>query len=133
MGRTRAIAALLGPVFLVTGAMLLVDLGRWDAVVADLARAPMLLLLAGYMTFVPGLAIVYAHNRWHGGALTVTVTAIGWLFVAAGIVRIVGAYGLAAAVVPVAAGLTTLIGWLAIAMLALGAWLGWEGWVARDA
>ena len=128
MERTRAIAALLGPVLLVTGVMLLVDLARFGVILADLARSPMLLMLAGYVTFVPGVAVVYWHNRWRGGVLPVVVTGLGWLFVAAGVVRIVGAYALGDAVGGLAGGVAPWVAVVGLVMIGGGGWLSWEGW-----
>ena len=128
MERTRAIAALLGPVLLVTGVMLLVDLARFGVIVADLARSPMLLMLAGYVTFVPGVAVVYWHNRWRGGVLPVVVTGLGWLFVAAGVVRIVGAYALGDVVGGLAGSVAPWVAEVGLVMIGGGGWLSWEGW-----
>jgi hypothetical protein len=39
---------------------------------------PALVFVTGVFTLVIGLAVVLAHNRWHGGALPVIVTTYGW-------------------------------------------------------
>jgi len=48
---------------------------------------PALVFVSGYPLFVAGLAIVYFHNQWKGG-WPVVVTALGWLAVVGGLVRI---------------------------------------------
>jgi hypothetical protein len=45
-------------------------------------------MIAGYAAFVPGLAIVYFHNRWTGG-WPVLVTVMGWLSLIVGFLRMV--------------------------------------------
>jgi hypothetical protein len=55
-----------------------------DAVIALLHDPPSLLLL-GLVTAAAGLALVFAHNVWSGGAATVIVTAVGWGTLAKGL------------------------------------------------
>ena len=45
-------------------------------------------MIAGYAAFVPGLAIVYFHNRWTRG-WPVLVTVMGWLSLVVGLLRMV--------------------------------------------
>ncbi len=40
---------------------------------------PALMWVTGVFTMILGIAVVVAHNRWSGGALTVIVTFYGWL------------------------------------------------------
>src|ERR1700693_2629997 len=63
-------------------------------------------MIAGYAAFVPGLAIVYFHNRWTNG-WPVLVTVMGWLSLVVGLLRMVFPTQLAAMakkIVPAAAG-----------------------------
>jgi hypothetical protein len=53
-----------------------------------MSRIPMIIVLSGYAAFVPGLAIVYFHNRWSGG-WPVLVTLFGWLSLVIGLIRMV--------------------------------------------
>ncbi len=74
MRNSKTIAALLGPTMIVGALMVLVNLEAMPGIVDELSKSPMLIVLAGYAAFVPGLAIVYLHNRWTGGwPLVVTV------------------------------------------------------------
>ena len=50
-----------------------------------LIHNPALVFIAGIMALAAGLAMVLAHNIWTGGALTVTVTIIGWLSLIKGV------------------------------------------------
>jgi hypothetical protein len=45
-----------------------------------------LLLVSGIFTMAGGIATVIAHNIWSGGALSVAVTALGWLMLIKGFV-----------------------------------------------
>jgi len=44
-----------------------------------LTNSPGLLLVTGICTLAGGVATVLGHNVWHGGALPVVVTVVGWL------------------------------------------------------
>ena len=54
-----------------------------------------LIVLAGYAAFVPGLAIVYFHNRWTGG-WPMLITLVGRLSLVIGLIRMVFPMQLAA-------------------------------------
>jgi len=41
--------------------------------------SPGLLMLTGICTLAGGVATVLGHNVWHGGAVPVVVTVLGWL------------------------------------------------------
>jgi hypothetical protein len=88
MAISKTIAALLGPTLVATAAMVLLNLGAMPEMIEELSKFSMLIVLAGYAAFVPGLAILYFHNRWTGG-WPVLITVFGWLSVIVGSVRIV--------------------------------------------
>ena len=82
--------------------------------------------VSGYPLFVAGLAIVYFHNQWRGG-WPVVVTALGWLALVGGLLRILFPTGLAeiattavqtAGVMPIAA----------LLILAIGAFLSFKAY-----
>ncbi len=85
---SRTIAALLGPTLVATALMVLLNLGAMPSMIEELSKFPMMIVLAGYAAFVPGLAIVYFHNRWTGG-WPVLITVFGWLSVIIGFARMV--------------------------------------------
>ena len=72
---------------------------------------PALVFVSGYPLFVSGLAIVYFHNQWKGG-WPVVVTALGWLAVLSGLLRILFPTKAVqtASVMPIAALLILVIG-----------------------
>lgn len=88
MNTSKTIAALLGPTLVISALMVLLNLGAMPAMIEELTRSPMTIVLAGYAAFAPGLAIVYFHNRWAAG-WPLLITVFGWLSVVVGIARIV--------------------------------------------
>jgi hypothetical protein len=50
-----------------------------------LIHNPPLLLTFGMVWLIAGLAMVLSHNVWSGGALTIIVTLVGWLFLIRGL------------------------------------------------
>lgn len=53
--------------------------------VLDLIHSPASLLLISVLTSSVGLALVLGHNVWSGSALAITLTVIGWLTLAKGL------------------------------------------------
>jgi hypothetical protein len=88
MTTSKTIAALLGPTLVATALMVLLNLEAMPALIAEISQTPMVIVLAGYAAFVPGLAIVYFHNRWTAAWPTL-ITLFGWLSVIIGFLRIV--------------------------------------------
>lgn len=52
------------------------------------------MILFGMLALASGLAIVLAHNRWSGAALTIVVTLLGWVLVLRGTLILVLPSGL---------------------------------------
>ena len=88
MTTSKTIAALLGPTLIATAVSLLANLDISQTLVEGLSQSPALIMIAGYAAFVPGLAIVYFHNRWTNG-WPVLVTVMGWLSLVVGLLRMV--------------------------------------------
>jgi len=82
------IARLIGPVFVVTGVGMLVNAPFYVAAVAEGAASPVLIAISGIATLLGGVAILNAHSAWTAD-WRVLITIIGWLFVIAGIIRLV--------------------------------------------
>jgi hypothetical protein len=80
------IARLLGPVLLVAGIAMLINRKQLDAIIAEVLRSPLLLLLLGIIDFAVGLAIVLAHNLWVADWRLI-ITLLGWLLMVRGAVR----------------------------------------------
>lgn len=97
---------------------------RTLATLNEMARSGPWMLFSGMVATAAGLALVFAHNVWSGGALTIAVTLAGW----AALIK-----GLALLAVPpnVMAGGYKSIGfesyffiWMGV-MLAGGLWMSW--------
>ena len=87
MSTSIFIARLLGPVLLVAGIAMLVNRKQLDAIVQELFRSPLLLLLLGIIDFTVGLAIVLTHNVW-AADWRIIITLLGWLLLVRGAVRL---------------------------------------------
>jgi hypothetical protein len=118
MTTSKTIAALLGPTLITSAASIFLNLDAWPGLVDQTFHNPGLVFVSGYALFVAGLAIVYFHNQWKGG-WPVVVTALGWLAVLGGLLRIIFPTRLAgiatravqtAGVMPLAALLILVIG-----------------------
>lgn len=55
------------------------------AVVSALVYNRPMMLMFGMIALAAGLAMVLSHNRWSGGALTIVVTLVGWIFLVRGL------------------------------------------------
>ena len=127
MTTSKTIAALLGPTLVATAAMVLVNLDAMPTIIEELSKSPMLIVLAGYAAFVPGLAIIYFHNRWTGG-WPVLITLVGWLSLVIGLIRMVFPMqlaGIMAKAVPAMIGVLPVIG---IVFLLIGGFLSFEAY-----
>jgi len=127
MQTSKIIAALVGPTLIASALSLLVNLDKAQRIVEELSQSPALIMIAGYATFVPGLAIVYFHNRWTGG-WPVLVTLLGWLSLIAGLLRMLfpaELAALAAKIAPSAAGVFSVF---AVIFLGIGAFLSFKAY-----
>jgi asparagine N-glycosylation enzyme membrane subunit Stt3 len=84
MRLTIFLGRLLGLFFVLFAIAMLVNRRSTSQAAFDFTHDPPALMLAGILALVAGLAIVLSHNRWSGGALTVVVTILGWIFVVRG-------------------------------------------------
>jgi len=127
---SKTIAALLGPTLVASAVSLLANLATSQALIDELSQSPALIMIAGYAAFVPGLAIVYFHNRWTRG-WPVLVTVMGWLSLVVGLLRMVFPTQLAAMMMKVAPSAASVIPVVAIVFLAIGAFLSFKAY-ARE-
>jgi uncharacterized protein YjeT (DUF2065 family) len=82
------IASLIGPLFAALGLGMLLNATFYAAAVGEGADSPVLIAIAGMATLVAGLAILNAHRAWTAD-WRVLVTLIGWLFIIAGLIRLI--------------------------------------------
>ena len=81
------LARLLGPLFLIVGAGLLLNPKAFRTMAGELVRSVTLIYLFGLIDFAAGLAIVLTHNVWLM-SWRVLITLIGWLLLIRGAVRV---------------------------------------------
>ncbi|MEQ8267183.1 MAG: hypothetical protein RH982_08300 [Parvibaculum sp.] len=81
------LAQLLGPTMLVLGIGMIVNRDASRIMAQEFIASRALIFIAGIFAFVPGLAIVLAHNVWVMG-WPVIVTAFGWIALLGGIFRL---------------------------------------------
>jgi hypothetical protein len=83
---TIFIGRLMGLFFVLFALAMLVNRHSTVEAAIDFMHDPPVLMIAGIMALLTGLAIVLGHNVWSGGALPLVVTLLGWIFVIRGIV-----------------------------------------------
>lgn len=125
MVTSKNIAAIIGPVFLALGLSMLVNPQLGPEIVGQMRGNILTLLVAGILTLVAGLAIVRFHRETSGWPLLVTM--LGWLLVAAGIVRIVFPHA-AIDIGESMAATPSLITSAAVLVLTLGGYLTWKAY-----
>jgi hypothetical protein len=82
------IARVIGPLFVVLGAGILLNWSLYAAMIAEAVRIPTFIYLSGILTFTAGAAILNCYRAWTAG-WRVIVTVLGWVFLIAGVIRIV--------------------------------------------
>jgi hypothetical protein len=82
------IARLVGPLFVVLGVGILLNRTLYADMVAEAVRLPTLIYLSGLLALTAGLAILNVYRAWTSD-WRVIITVLGWLFVIAGVIRIV--------------------------------------------
>ena len=126
MENSKMIAGLIGPSMILVGAVVLLNMQLFPRVAEEAMLSPLLVILAGLITFVVGLAIVRVHNRWIKG-WPVIVTIIGWICILGGLLRAL----FPVLVAQIAVRVIRVPGILPIAaviMLALGAFLSFKAY-----
>jgi hypothetical protein len=81
------LARLIGPMLGVMGLGLVIDPRGFQTLANEFVGSRALIFLAGLLAFVPGLAVVLAHNVWVAD-WPVIITALGWLALVGGAFRI---------------------------------------------
>jgi cytochrome bd-type quinol oxidase subunit 2 len=126
MEKSKTIAGLVGPSMLLIGAVVLLNIKLFPRLVDEILLDPLLVILAGVITFVAGLAIVRAHNRWEKG-WPVIITLIGWVCIIVGTIRALFPVLLAQMAVQIIH-IPGILPVAAIIMLALGVFLSYKAY-----
>ncbi len=87
MTMSEYIAALIGPVLIVSALSILLNREMFDQIMQQTMESPALIFLAGIAALVIGLVVVNAHNIWVFD-WPVIITLFGWGAIVGGIVRI---------------------------------------------
>jgi hypothetical protein len=77
----------MGPILLVGGVSLFLNVGAHKTMALEVLRSPALLFLAGVLTMTAGLAVLLNHNLWVGD-WRVLITIFGWIATIGGAARI---------------------------------------------
>lgn len=81
---TESIALYLGIFSVVLALSMIIRRKMTLHIVKEMVRHRAMLYLIGLIEFAAGLVVVFNHNIWSGGALTLIVTIFGWLLVVEG-------------------------------------------------
>lgn len=125
MDKSRFLAALIGPVLVAVSISLAINRDLMPQIVEQVADDYMMILFAGVITLLTGLAIVLKHNIWRGWPAI--ITAFGWIAIVGGTARIVfprQVAGIAPAFVEAGGGVILLVEAAVFALL--GLFLCWK-------
>ena len=120
------IAKLIGPMLVVTGLIGLSNPGHVKTVGHEFLKSRALIFIAGAMAFIAGLAVVNVHNVWAGWPLIITL--MGWLMLAAGVVRM-GFPGIVTAMGESMLAKDNLLRLTGATQVVLGLFLAWKGYL----
>ena len=124
---TIFLVKMFGPIFLVMGLGILANKGQYEHMMKGLNEFTLAYFIAAVTPLVVGLAIVLNHNMWTTPPEMV-ISAIGWLAILKGILRCLAPEWTLKVLRGFASGnhLTAA----SVAMIILGAYLGWIGYMA---
>ena len=88
MQNTIIISRILGPMFIIIGIGILVNIKNYQKMIGDFISNSALVYIGGVMSLLFGLLILAFHNVWEAN-LAVLITIFGWLGLVKGIVLIV--------------------------------------------
>lgn len=102
------------------------------AAIASMIAQPGILWVTGVFTLAGGAALVVGHNLWSGGAVTIAVTAIGWVTLIKGLAILVVPTPVLGRFYSGVAG-ATRFRLIMVAGLIFFAWLTWAAFTAQPA
>jgi len=82
------IARIVGPLFVVLGIGLLLNQALYADMIGQAILVPVVIYLSGMLAFAAGVAMLNGYRAWTAD-WRVIITILGWVFVIAGVVRIV--------------------------------------------
>lgn len=87
--RTRYLAQLIGLVSIIVSLAILLRRDVMTARLLALVQDPAALMVLDFGVLAAAVAWILAHNRWHGGVLTIIVTLVGWILLARGLLILI--------------------------------------------
>jgi hypothetical protein len=126
MTHSRLIAGLMGPVLLAMGIAMLVRRPIFPVMAGQVTQDYGLIFLSGILLLLAGIAIVRVHNVW-AASWEVIITALGWLAVVSGLIRMWFPDS-AAAIVLAVGDISSIVGVAGLAMTVLGAFLSFKAY-----
>jgi hypothetical protein len=120
------IARLLGPTFIALAIGIVLNGPFYTALMAEATHSPTLIYFSGLTALVSGLAVLTVHHSWKGG-WRIIITVLGWLWVIAGLIRLILPATTAALALEIYANPIVLL-FAAAVMLILGAVLSFFGY-----
>jgi hypothetical protein len=81
------LAKLIGPTLIVIGLGMLINRDGYRDMAREFLGSRALIYIAGILAFIPGLAVVLAHNVW-AADWRILITILGWLALIGGAFRI---------------------------------------------
>jgi hypothetical protein len=82
------LARIIGPLLVIVGAGIFINLEHYRRLIVDFAASPLSIYMAGTIALLSGLLIVTFHNVWEP-RWPVIITILGWLALIKGAVRII--------------------------------------------
>ena len=82
------IARLIGPSFIALAIGIVLNGPFYTALMAEATQNPTLIYISGLIALVSGLAILNVHHSWSGG-WRIIITVFGWIWVIAGLIRLI--------------------------------------------
>jgi len=88
MDTSILLAKIIGPLFVVVGVGIFINLEHYRRLIADFGASPLSIYMAGTTALLLGLLIVVFHNVWEL-RWPVIITVLGWATLLKGAVRII--------------------------------------------
>ena len=122
----KNLAAYVGPILLAAGLALLINAHYFPGMLVEAVREPLLVMLAGFASFIAGIFILRGHPRWRGG-WPVLLTVVGWVCIITGLLRILFPLQAAGFAVQITS-IPGVVPVVAVLVLVAGAVLSYQGY-----